>query len=155
MAAAMIDRAAREAGRELVVTSSGFLFDDEPADADVAAVMAERGFDLSGHRSRIISPEIVEAADVVLTMQRHHARDVIELCAHRQNRVHTLGGLTSADRLDDESLVDWAERVGESRGVAALLGTGLEGVSDPYGQSLGHIRRTADEIQAYVHQLFS
>src|SRR2546427_2022271 len=39
----------------------------------------ERGLDLSAHRARLLTRELVEDADLILTMARHHRARVDEL----------------------------------------------------------------------------
>jgi len=43
-----------------------------PAPLDGQAAMATRGLDTSAHRSRLVTAEIVAAADLVLTMEQGH-----------------------------------------------------------------------------------
>jgi protein-tyrosine-phosphatase len=62
-----------------VVTSAGFLEAGQPIDPTMASVMAELGIDLSTHRSRQVSAELLADADLVLTMERSHAREVAVL----------------------------------------------------------------------------
>lgn len=49
----------------------------EPASAGAVAAMARRGIDLSLHQSRRLTPEMIEAADVVLTMTRSHVTTIM------------------------------------------------------------------------------
>lgn len=56
---------------------------------------ARRGFDvdLRDHRSRVLSPEIVEAADAVFVCDAHNHAAVTELCPDAAGRTHFLGAL--------------------------------------------------------------
>jgi protein-tyrosine-phosphatase len=59
MAAALLGRRLDEAGVKAVVASAGLLFDGRPATDYSLAVMADRGFDTSAHRSRKLRPDLV------------------------------------------------------------------------------------------------
>lgn len=51
------------------------------------------GVDLRGHRSRVLSPAIVDAADAVFVCDTHNQAAVIELCPGATDRTHFLGAL--------------------------------------------------------------
>lgn len=61
------------------VSSAGvYTSDGLPASAEAVAVMAEHGLDLSGHRSRLLTAEMVAAADGIYTMTASHRRAVVQ-----------------------------------------------------------------------------
>ena len=63
-----------EARRDWRVASAGvWTIDGRLASAHAGEQMAQRGLDLSGHRSRNVSQEMMAEADLVLTMTRQHA----------------------------------------------------------------------------------
>jgi len=80
----------------------------------------ERGLDLSGHRARILTPEIVAASDLILVMSEQHVVRVKELSPNAN--VHMLAGYAS----------------GESPGRT---------VQDPFGGDLSSYRETADDLE--------
>jgi len=51
----------------------------DPATDNAVAVLAELGLDLAGHRARLLAPEMVSRADIILTMERRHLERVLEL----------------------------------------------------------------------------
>ena len=66
-------RAARSGLSHLVVESAGLLgIDGAPASAEAVEVLREDGLDLSGHRSRGISPSDLRTADIVIAMSFDH-----------------------------------------------------------------------------------
>src|SRR3989442_8878821 len=81
LAAALLTRALAERGFEGIdVSSAGTgAWDGAPASEGAYLVGLERGLDLSGHRARLLTRELVEAADLILTMARHHRARVDEL----------------------------------------------------------------------------
>jgi protein-tyrosine-phosphatase len=55
------------------VESAGtWAIDGALASEGAQQVMSKRGFDLSNHRSRIVKRELLQAVDLVLTMERGH-----------------------------------------------------------------------------------
>ena len=56
------------------VSSAGvFARKDDPASEEAVAVMAEKGIDLSGHRARLLTCEMVDQADLICCMTPTHA----------------------------------------------------------------------------------
>lgn len=81
LAERLLERAARDRGRDgLEVRSAGtFAGRGAPASSGASIVAQRRGLDLSGHRSTPLGPDLVEWADLVVTMTAAHrrvARDV-------------------------------------------------------------------------------
>ncbi len=74
LAEALLKRALQQRSLEgVTVESAGTgAWDGAPASEGAYLVGLERGLDLSGHRARLLTREIVEGADLILTMARHH-----------------------------------------------------------------------------------
>ncbi|MCB1261202.1 MAG: hypothetical protein KDB33_12580, partial [Acidimicrobiales bacterium] len=68
-----------ERGVTAEVSSAGFLTVDRPAEPAVVELMAARGLDVSGHRSRLLEPSMVDDADIVIGMARQHVREAAML----------------------------------------------------------------------------
>lgn len=60
----------------------------------------ENGLDLSGHRARMLTRELVSSADLILTMSGHHAARVADLGG--AGRVHLLGAFAGRTGQDAE-----------------------------------------------------
>jgi protein-tyrosine-phosphatase len=125
LAEALLRAALKERGvGDVDVSSAGTgAWDGAPASEGAYLVGLERGLDLSGHRARLLTREVVEQADLILTMARHHRARVQELGG--EGRVHVLGEY--AGRSPDE---------GE--------------VSDPFGGDLDVYRQTCAELELIV-----
>lgn len=123
LAEALLVRALAERGLDGVrVTSAGTgAWDGAPASEGAYLVGLERGLDLSGHRARLLTRELVEQAQLVLTMARHHRARVDELGG--EGRVFVLG--------------EYAGREGDAAEV-----------SDPFGGDLVVYRETCAELEA-------
>ena len=125
MAAALLRRYLDEddARRDWRVLSAGLWAEDgEPASTGAVMAMAERGIDLTGHRSRRLTPQMVEGADLILGMTPQHVEAMQQAFPEARERIHLL-----------------AEMAGESHGIA-----------DPYGLSPVTYRATANEIERLI-----
>lgn len=127
MAEAIATRLAAERGlADLVIGSAGVgATEGTPASDGSLLVALERGIDLSSHRSRICTPELIADSDLVLAMSSSHARRIEQLGG--QGRTHVLPGYATA---------------GAEHG----------NVSDPFGSDLEVYRRTFEELERYVGQ---
>lgn len=125
LAEALLKRALHErAVEDVTVESAGTgAWDGAPASEGAYLVALERGLDLSGHRARLLTREIVEEAAMILTMARHHRARVHELGG--EGRVHVLG-----------------EYVGKTGDEAE--------VGDPFGGDLEVYRDTCAELEALI-----
>jgi protein arginine phosphatase len=120
LAASLLERALKERGIDVAVSSAGTgAWDGAPASEGAYLVGLERGLDLSGHRARLLTRELVERADLILTMARHHRARVDELGG--EGRVFVLG---------------------------EYAGQGGDEVSDPFGGDLGVYRDTCQELES-------
>lgn len=125
LAEALLVRALQGRGVEgVAVTSAGTgAWDGAPASEGAYLVGLERGLDLSGHRARLLTRELVDQADLILTMARHHRARVDELGG--EGRVFVLG--------------EYGGREGDEAEV-----------SDPFGGDLDIYRDTCAELEALV-----
>ncbi len=125
LAAALLQRALTERGVEgMDVSSAGTgAWDGAPVSEGAYLVGLERGLDLSAHRARLLTRELIEEADLVLTMARHHRDRVDELGG--EGRVFVLG--------------EYAGREGDEAEV-----------SDPFGGDLEVYRDTCVELEALI-----
>src|SRR5205809_3755541 len=125
LAAALLQRALAQRGIDgLEVASAGTgAWDGAPVSEGAYLVGLERGLDLSAHRARLLTRELVEGADLILSMARHHRARVDELGG--ETRVFVLG--------------EYAGREGDEAEV-----------SDPFGGDLDVYRDTCVELEALL-----
>jgi len=152
-------------GRELAaatdvnVQSAGLVTEHQPASAEAVAVMAERGLDISGHRSRLLTPDMIGRSDLILGMTRQHLREVTVLDPGAWPRTFTLKELVRragfvGPRPVGEELADWLLLVGDGRVMTELLGEDpCDDVEDPIGRRMAFYRHTADELTALARAL--
>jgi len=75
---------------DVEVSSAGTgAWEGAPASEGAYLVALELGLDLSSHRARLLTSEVIAESDLILTMARHHRARVLELGAGGQ--VHLLG----------------------------------------------------------------
>jgi protein-tyrosine-phosphatase len=125
LAEALLRRALLErAVGEVEVESAGTgAWDGAPASEGAYLIGLERGLDLSRHRARLLTREIVEDAHLIFTMARHHRARVHELGG--EGRVFVLG--------------EYAGRTGEEAEVG-----------DPFGGDLEVYRDTCAELETLI-----
>lgn len=119
----------RRGWRHVEVVSAGLAADDgRPASRGALAVAERSGLELAGHRSRALTPEMVEWADLVLAMSPSH--------------VHALERGGAGDKV--ALLGDFA------------AGEGGEGapVRDPFGGDEAAYEATLRELEPLVSAVF-
>lgn len=79
-------------GVAAVVESAGLAaLVGRPPDPIAQELMAGRGLDISGHRARQLTPEIIRAFELVLVMESDHQRAVEAILPSARGRVRRLG----------------------------------------------------------------
>lgn len=129
MAAALLRRKLEEEavpGTWHVSSAGTWAEEGIPASGNGVLVMAERGLDTSQHRSRSVTEEMMEEADLVLTMTANHVDSLNSEFPEHDFQVH---------------------RLTETAGMPY-------DVADPYGGSLSEYRRTADELSYLIDKGF-
>lgn len=141
------------------VVSAGTIADDgAPMDGAAAEQSRRLGGDPAPHRSRYLTPQIVESADLVLTAERSHRAAVVSLAPRATKRAFTikqfarvLDGLEPSDLAGVASTAELVERVARLRGtVSPLADPADDDVDDPYRRSTATHERVADEIDRAV-----
>ena len=159
MAAAMLGDRLATRRAALSVTSAGLVSADTPPPDEVIAAMADLGLDLSTHRSRPVTPEVISAAALVLTMTRQQLVDVTVLAPRAWSRCFTLGDLLRrgevvGPREDGQSLAVWVQRAHAGRSRIGLLSLDpADDVADPMGGRLQVYRRSRDELAGLTDRL--
>lgn len=143
------------------VTSAGLYPSGAPATPDAVAVMADRGLDISRHRSRQIDHDILGRADLVVTMTREHVREVAVGDVAFLGKTFTLKELVSlgeaiGPRPPGDATALWMARLASSRRREALLGVGHDDaydVEDPIGGTRAQYRATAKELDGLLTRM--
>jgi protein-tyrosine-phosphatase len=125
MAEALMREALASRGAEQVTVSSAGTgaWDGAPVSEGAYLVGLEHGLDLSGHRARLLTRELVKSADLILTMSGSHRARVTELGG--EDKTHLLAEYAGRDEAEAE-------------------------VSDPFGSDLASYRLTYDELHKLI-----
>jgi predicted ATP-grasp superfamily ATP-dependent carboligase/protein-tyrosine-phosphatase len=91
--------AGRLLGNNREISSAGFLQPGRRSPADAVAAAAMWDVDLTTHRSRVVSAELVRHSDVIFVFDRANYRRMIELFPEARNRLHLLGALDAGGPL--------------------------------------------------------
>ncbi len=84
-----LQRFTTETGLRIVSAGTGAI-DDEHATPQAKSVMGELGLDLSEHRSKGLTPEIIGQADIILTMTERQKNHILQLVPESVEKVHLL-----------------------------------------------------------------
>ncbi len=108
---------------DVVVTSAGTgAREGSPPSEGAYLVSLERGLDLTNHRSRLVSPELLAAADLVLCMSQHHVTHAQAMGTHPA--ISLLGAFADPDSPAE--------------------------VSDPFGKDLETYRNTLAQLDGLL-----
>lgn len=94
-------------------------WDGLPATEGAYLVAMERGLDLSGHRSRVVTREMLRETDLVLTMTREHRERVKALGG--EGKTYTLAEYGGTDHTPPDVPDPFGDEVAAYREVAATL----------------------------------
>ena len=112
------------------VSSAGITaFPGDLASEGAVAVMAAKGIDLSSHLARHLTPEIIESADLILTMARSHDSYIVNRLPQLADRVHILA-------------------------VYALNDPDAPDIRDPYGANISEYEECAAQIENCLVKIF-
>lgn len=129
MAAALLGKMAAAEGQadRVVISSAGLAGGAGGASMGAAAVMRERGLDLSLHQSRQVNRGHLAAADLVLTMTEGQKRALQDMAPDERGKIHTLA--------------EYADMPGAD-------------VPDPFGADAAMYRRTADRLEDMLRRVW-
>jgi len=116
-------------GEERRVLSAGIMAADGQGASQMAVeTMKKRGIDLTKHRSRSLTIEMIEQADWVLTMTENHKNHILLLLPEHTNKVKTLKEFHDSKTKD-------------------------RNIMDPFGRSISAYEKTADELERLIQAL--
>jgi protein-tyrosine phosphatase len=159
MAQAMLSARLAARGVAVPVASAGLLGSGWPPPPEVVSVMAARGMDVTGHRSRIVTADDLAAAGLILGLTRDHVRHAAVLLPAAWPRAFTIRellrrGRQAGARAPDEPLAHWLTRAADGRRRADLLGSHpADDVADPAGGPLREYQATADTLDRLTRDL--
>lgn len=92
MAEAILKKKLKEKNIDNIeVSSAGIMMLGGMGASDMTRVVLKKeGIDVSGHRSRGLSPELIDRSDIILVMERLHEKRIMELAPEAKTRVFLL-----------------------------------------------------------------
>jgi len=91
--------------KEIETSSAGLAaWTGAPASKEAVAVMQEMGSDLSKHRAKLLTREMIKQADLILTMTRTHRVQVCEMVPEAAKKTFTLAAYAKVK--GDEDIID-------------------------------------------------
>lgn len=96
---------------------------NEPPTPEAKAVMLERGILTGEHSARLLTPALIEKADLILVMTDRHRKHIVRLVPEASTKVHLLKEYACG--LDSD-------------------------IFDPFGQPLEYYRACAAQMQEYI-----
>src|SRR4051794_31831273 len=159
MAEALLRERLRARGIASTVSSAGITFEGRAATDEAVRAAAKYGVDVTAHRSRLLNRHLVERADLIIGMERLHAREAVVLGDALLPRTFTLKelvrrGESIGPRRRDEPIESWLRRVGAGRRAMELLGESPDDdVADPYLGSSKVYAGCVAELDGLTHRL--
>ncbi len=98
--------------------------DGYPAAEEAIQMMQAHGLDISAHRSREVNAEIVNTADLILTMERGHKEAMQIEFSHNPTKILMF---------------------------SEIIGQGYD-IADPYGMGLQEFEETAAELETIIEK---
>jgi len=135
----LFQAAAASRGADVDVSSAGLGRPGVEAHHGAVRAIARLGLDLTAHRSRRLSGELLQAADLVVVMERRHLLAVVDQEPSAWPRSHPLKDLVHrarrlGPRRAEQDLQSWIEALHRGRESAHVLRLPLEvDVTDPTG----------------------
>lgn len=129
MAEALLTSILKEMGVEAdyrVKSAGTAAFSGDKASINAIKALEEKGMDLTGHRSTPITIDVIEEADLILTMTQGHKAGVINFVPTSKEKVFTLKEFGYKDGPEKIDSYD---------------------ISDPFGYAIEVYRGCRDEIE--------
>ncbi len=127
MAAALLKEMAEEKGLDIEVDSAGiFAFSGDSASREAVEVLRKKQIDISDHRSKLVTDNLLEEADLVLTMTYSHKETLLFKHPFVSRKIYTLKEY--------------------AYGLA-------EDVHDPYGRGLKAYKEVGNELREVLEKV--
>ncbi|MGV3741392.1 MAG: low molecular weight protein-tyrosine-phosphatase [Burkholderiaceae bacterium] len=111
---------------DVMICSAGIhALSGHPADPHAVSVMEKAGFDISAHRARNVTPQLVTAAELILTMDSAQKQFVEKKYITSKGKVHRLAEFLNQDIPDP-----YGKGHEEFERTYALIKEGVEHVSE-------------------------
>jgi len=118
----------KDAAKKVRIISAGTSVIPDSKAADFAIeVMEERGLDLKKHVARQLTPELIDEADLILTMTGNHKHHILAVAPYVQEKVFTLKEYANSSAYQD--------------------------IYDPIGQPTSAYKECANELEFHIRAI--
>lgn len=144
------------AGHRAIVRSAGTWGGRQPVSAHTMRASAAIGLDLSDHRSRQLTAELIatDGADLIVTMTRQHLREVVALDQAAWPRTFTLKELARRAITVPSGgggFEAWREALGAGRRAGELMTPSRDDdIDDPYGGPFATHGQMVAEVDSLI-----
>lgn len=120
-----------------VISAGTCAWEGDNASPHAIKVLKEKDIDIGDHRSTLLTPKLIEEADLVLTMTLNHKIAILDMCPNAKDKVFTLK--------------EYVLYGGKNFHISDLSYQSIDhDIKDPFGQSLDIYRESAKEIEQYL-----
>ncbi len=92
--------AGKQLGKQLRIDSAGYIpVPGRPSPPDAVAVSATRGYDLTGHRSQVLTETLVQNSDVIIVFDYGNYYQLLKTNPSVRNRIFLLGAIRASGQL--------------------------------------------------------
>jgi protein-tyrosine phosphatase len=134
------------------VGSLGFGPEDMASIPDAVAAMARRGLDTSGHRSRQVTDQNVESADLILTSELDHVIKIAAISPSAYRRTMTMPEFLELAAWREPpaggELRDWVTELTAERTARDYINGGVGEIFDPTGSAPRAFEKSVVEMEA-------
>ncbi|MDP2913417.1 MAG: low molecular weight protein arginine phosphatase [Candidatus Omnitrophota bacterium] len=138
MAEGLLKKYLKELEKETIeVDSAGVMnYSGQPPTPETIEVMNKEGIDVSSHRSKNLTRNLIEGADLILVMERMHKDMVVSMVPEASPKTYLL----------TEFWTDEKDRGSNKHGVQDPLGMSMEGYRICLGVIKNQIERIAQKL---------
>lgn len=99
MAEGLFKKYTEARAKDFVISSAGInALDGYPATPETLEVLEQEGVDMSGHRSRRLTYDMVRTADHIYVMEEVHRQSIVKLVPEAADKVWLLGDFAQGHR---------------------------------------------------------
>ncbi len=113
-------------GEWQVLSAGTWALDGMPAATEAIYQAGRMGLDIAGHVSRAITPQLMDAADLVIVMEQGHQEALRAEFPRNANKVHLLSEAAAGNRYDVHDPAAMNSDEGIPQEIAELIHDGFE-----------------------------
>lgn len=109
-----------------VLSAGTWAVDGMPAASEAIRQASRMGLDISGHRSQVIRPELIRAADLIIVMEHGHKEALQIEFPDSADKVHLLSEAATGDSYDVPDPAASASDEGVPQEISELVHQGFD-----------------------------